>query len=272
WEPLAVRLMPPTPIVELPSAKTISFSWEFLQDHLKGEHWSPAFYFVASGSGKLGSTKAYWMLEGEYEPFVPSAPGQHGAKMTPFFNGTYSERGQAPTEEDYKNTPVFIRRQGEAGYVYFGQYSQLRYSDKLDFDRVMETVPQKVREYWADLLTEPDRPEWITKALMEHYWPKPTYLGPIPTDSTVNTPTSEAPVNNANGVVLEKGVKKALEEHALELKVWEKDARMKVSKLTKQAVLKSFEGADADELPGLRLWWEYLQYVGYDQAFYEELV
>jgi hypothetical protein len=30
--------------------------------------------------------------------------------------------------------------------------------------------------------------------------------------------------------------------------------------------------ADADEVPGLRLWWEYLECVGWDADFYNMLV
>ena len=35
---------------------------------------------------------------------------------------------------------------------------------------------------------------------------------------------------------------------------------------------KAFEQADADEQPGLRLWWEYLECVNWDEKFYDMMV
>ncbi|KAK4544142.1 hypothetical protein LTR36_004640 [Oleoguttula mirabilis] len=269
WQPLGVRKMPAPPAIDI-SDNVETFTWEFLQLNLHGAQWSPGYYFIAHES-RLKS-KAYWVLDGEYEPFLPSAPGQHGAKLTAFFNSTLSERGEAPTEFNYQKTPVFVRAAGSKEYVYYGDYSQRRYSDRLDYDRVMESVPAKVRTYWAEQLTAEARPGWVTKSLMEHLWPKPTYDEPIPTDETIASPASAESAATDYSAVLEKRVSKGLRDYAQELKEWEKDARMQVSLLKEVNLERSFAMADADEKPALRLWWEYLQFAQYDQELYEGLV
>lgn len=265
WQPLAVRQMPPTTVSNITNTET--FTWEFIHTTLGGEQWSPGFYFIARNSILPG--KAYWSLEAEWEPFLPTAPGQHGAKLTAFFNTTLSQAGEAPDEENYKDTPVFISQDGGKTYTYFGHYSQLRFSDKLDYDRMMEAVPERIRQYWAEQLAAQGRPEWVTTELMHHFWPKLTYEGPMPTDSAVNTPATMA---SGTSAACEKRVTRALEDYGRELKDWEKDASMKVKLLQSETLMKAFEKPDADEEPGLRLWYEYLQCVGYDQEFYEMLV
>ncbi|KAK3719289.1 hypothetical protein LTR37_004508 [Vermiconidia calcicola] len=270
WIPFAVHQMPSPVSVATENIET--FPWEFLICELGGEQWSPGFYFISKNS--CLKSQAYWILEGDYEPYLPSAAGEHGAKLTAFFNGTESGLGEAPTEENYEDCPVFIRAKGGKEYLYFGNYSQLRFSDKLDYDHLMAEVPEHVRDYWAEQLAAEGRPEWVTQALMDHFWPKPTYCGPIPTDSAINTPATEATAKTASdyGEGLERRVVRALNEYADELKDWQKEFVMKVHHLTKEHLIEAFKKADADEEPGLRLWFEYLQCVKYDQEFYEFLV
>ena len=264
WQPLAVRQMSPPPTLSITRTNTETFTWEFLKLTLGGEQWSPGFYFISKDS--ILPSKAYWILDADTEPYLPSIPGEHGAKLTAFFNNTIpNEEGTAPDEENYLETPVFIRPEGQKEYIYFGSYSQLRFSDKLDYDRVLDTVPEQIRLYWAEQLAAAGRPEWVTKALMEHFWPKPVYEGPVPTDDEETTEGQES-----EG--LEKRISQAQGDYALELRDWEKEARMKVRLLTAQNLMAAFRKADADEEAGLRLWWEYLQCVGYDQGFYEMLV
>ena len=270
WQPLGVRNMPSLPPPPT-NVNTESFTWEFLISNLGGHQWSPGYYFIPHDNGVLPS-KGYWILEAETEPYIPLSPGDHGAKLTAFFNDTVSGAGEGPDETNYIKTPVFICPDGGNEYIYYGNYSQLRFSDKLDYDRVM-AVPEKVRRYWANQLTSVDRPEWVTRSLMNHFWPKPIYSGRIPTDSALNTPaTEETSKTDVSDVVLEKRVQRDLKDYALELKDWGKEARMKVSHLTSENIMGAFEKADADEEAGLRLWWEYLQFDGYDQGFYEFLV
>ncbi|TKA81793.1 hypothetical protein B0A55_02158 [Friedmanniomyces simplex] len=271
WKPLAVRQMPPPPALNSPDTNKTTFTWEFLAKELRGSHWSPGFYFIRTAS-KIPS-QTYWLLEHEWEPFLPSAPGQHGAKLSPLFNDQEFEPGQGPDVENYMDVPLFVRLERSGEYTYYGQYNQPRYSDKLDYDRVMETVPEKIRQRWADTLVQPDRPEWVTKALMEHFWPRPKYEGALPTDSAVASPTTAVEVEGEAGTVpLEKQVLRALTAYAEELKQWEKDAKMKVNHLSAKGIMEAFGKADADVEPGMRLWWEYLQCVGYKQEFYESLV
>jgi hypothetical protein len=273
WIPRAVREMPPSAALNKHEGNNETFSWEFLTTTFGGKHWSPGYYFVPKSP--VLPSKAYWLLEAEYEPHLPSTPGEHGAKLTAFFNSTLTSVGNMPDEENYKNTPVFVRAKGQNEYVYFGHYSQLRFSDRLDYDTIMEHVPLHVREYWAKQLTASNRPAWVTQALMDHIFDKPKYLGPIPTDSAINTPktieTSNTALDCKDSGMMEKRVRKALEEYVEELKQWYKDSLLKVTLLKESDLLKSFEAADADMEPGLRLWWEYMQCVSYEQEFYAML-
>ena len=272
WQPVAVRNMPPVKD-NIPSDHTETFTWEFIKLLLRGEQWSPGYYFITHEP--MLPSKAYWILEAEYEPFLPKEPGKHGAKLTAFFNGTLGSENEAPEEENYIDTPVFIRSPGEKEYRYFGNYSQTRFSDKLDCDCIMDHIPDTVRHYWAEQLAEAGRPQWVTDALIEHFWPKPSYNGPIPTESAVNTPATveSTPTDHTSGG-LEKRVIKGLKDYAEGLKFWKKDAELKVKMLTPEALMKAFENPDAegDERRGLRLWWEYLQCTKYDAGFYDMLV
>lgn len=271
WQPLAVRNMKPSPVTTIPDSHTTTFTWEFLTQNFGGAKYSPSFYFI-SGKTSLLKTRGYWILEAEFEPFLPTNPGGHGAKLTPFFNDTVAKAGEAPDETNYLDTPVFISKVGQAGYTYFGHYSQLRFSDKLDYDRVMETVPENIRRYWANQLASPLRPAWVTKALKERFWPKPKYEGPIPTNSALATPLTAESGASKQSTILEKRVKDALTAYAEDLKQWEHDASLSVNCLTAEGLMKAFAAADADMEPGLRLWWEYFECVGYKKDFYEFLV
>ncbi|KAK3099116.1 hypothetical protein LTR53_019040, partial [Teratosphaeriaceae sp. CCFEE 6253] len=49
---------------------------------------------------------------------------------------------------------------------------------------------------------------------------------------------------------------------------WDADARLKVGMLREENLLAAFGNADADAEPGVRLWWEYLECVGYSAEVY----
>jgi hypothetical protein len=267
--PLAVRNMPPPPTPDTTS-HTETFTQDFLTLNFGGHQYSPGFFFIPHRSDLPSCS--YWLLDSENEPHLPSSPGQHGAKLTAFFNESPPAKGEKlPDEANYLRVPVFIRVAGEKEYRYFGNYSQTRYSDKLDYERVITAVSENVRRYWAKQLTAQDRPEWVTEALIAHFWPKPQYFGPYPTDSAVATPVS-VEGDSEEETAVEKRVSKALAQYAQELKDWRKEAVMKVKYLTEENLMKAFGKADADEEAGLRLWWEYLECVGYDEGFYEFLV
>lgn len=269
WQPLAVRQMPTREPINT-SFNISTFSASFLTSLFGGSEWSPGFIFTPTN--KMLPSKSYWLLDAEHEPFLPSEPGQHGAKLTAFFNETLCDVGAGPDEENYLKVPVFVKAKGEEEYVYFGNYSQSRFSDKLDYDTLMSHVPASVREYWASTLSSPDRPAWVTKALMHHFWPPPSYTGPVPTDSRENTEATEATEAGSTTFTLEKRVQRALQQYAEELKNWSCEAEMKVSHLSAENLMAAFGNADADAEPGLRLWWEYLGCVGYEQDFYDLLV
>lgn len=277
WIPLAIRQMPPTQPVPVQNPET--FAFDLLKSELGGQEWSPGFYFIktsTSTSAPKLPIRSYWILESEFEPFLPNEPGHHGAKLTAFFNETVGlGEGQAPTEDDYDNVPVFIcnkavgTKKGE--YRYFGHYRQTRYSDKVDMDHLLSDIPEKVRRYHAEQLADTGRPAWVTEALKQHFWPRDEYFGPVPTDSAINTPKSEAAATDCSGVV-EKRVLDSLMDYANDLKEREKEANLKVSLLTADSLMQAFSKADADEEPGLRLNLEYFQFLQYEQGFYDYLV
>ncbi|KAI6806474.1 hypothetical protein KC364_g3516 [Hortaea werneckii] len=282
WIPCALRNLPPTNPPLLPDPAQ-TFTWEFLFNTLSGVQWSPGFYFnsTPSSSSNLLLTKSYWLLDTPFEPFLPSRPGHPGAKITAFFNDTLptaAEAGDsaAPTEEDYLNTPIFISPDpldipsDERRYSYFGHYSQKRFSDRIGYDTLRDNIPKGVLRFWAECLASPERPEWISRQLMRVFWPRPVYEGPV-FSGEEGVGSSGSSESGDNGAVDER-VLCALREYARELAEWEREARKKVGLLKPEDLLESFEMSDAAAQPGLRLWWEYFEFVEFDREFYDGLV
>ena len=270
WRPLAVAQLTPLSIT---SSNTETFSWEDLVRHLGGNQYSPGLYLSRNESpSRMLKGGTYWLLESHYEPFAPTILGQHGVKLTAFFNDTPTAQGDSLGEKDYTDMPVFVCLNPGEGYTYMGQYSQKRYSDKLSHSELFQHVPAHVLEYWAGQLAEPQRPAWITEQLIAHFWPPPPYTGPIPTDSALTSPRTGVTEPSDSEHVLEKRVWRALEKYALELRDWKKDAQMRATLLTKEALMETWAKSDMDEEKGLRLWWEYLECVGFDEEFYDKLV
>lgn len=270
WQPYTIAQLTPLNI-SAPNNET--FTWVELVTYLGGNQYSPGLYYSRNDSpSRLLQGRTYWLLEGLYEPFAPTSPGQHGAKLTAFFNDTLTAQGDELVQEDYSDVPVFVCLKPGGEYTYIGQYSQPRFSDKLSYSELFQRVPTRVLEYWAKQLADPHRPAWITEQLVEQFWPKPPYTGPIPTDSTLASPATGVtePANPER--VLEKRVSLAMEAYALELKTWKKDSMMKVTLLSESALMEAWHTTDVDEEKGLRLWWEYLECVGFDEKFYGKLV
>lgn len=208
------------------------------------------------------------MLEGEYEPFVPQKPGQHGAKVTAVFNPTAGDDN--PSLEDFINVPVFICAKGQEEYTYFGTYSQTRYSDRISYDTLFTTIPEHVLRYWAGQLADKKRPSWVTKELRDHFWPQPNYDGPMPINHRVESVEGDDTVEDScDGV--DRNVLEALRAHAEVLREWDQDSLLKVGLLTEDAIMAAFKATDLDSEPGLRLWWEYLECTGYDSKLYDML-
>lgn len=162
WMPYAIRVMPPSTAVVPASQKT--FSFEHIHNVLKGEEWCDGYYFISAEHPYIES-QAYWILDEEHEPFIPKKPGQHGAKITAFFNNTDCK--PAPTPENYNDCPVFIRRKGESEYRYYGQYSQSRFSDKIGYDTMM-----------GKILSSSLYRRNIEQRLIEHFRSHPRFRAP----------------------------------------------------------------------------------------------
>ncbi|EME44087.1 hypothetical protein DOTSEDRAFT_130604, partial [Dothistroma septosporum NZE10] len=252
---------------------TVTFSWEFLRDCLGGVEWSSSFYYNRHAGEEVAvkhQGKAYWLLDPEHEPYLPDSPGKHGAKLTPFFNESFGDANHAPDERHYMDCPVFIKEKDSNEYRYYGDYSQTRFSDKVDYDHLMTQIPKHVRCYWADQLGSKGRPQWVTEKLIEQFWPRPMYDGPTPADSACQTPATFATGEDSAGGT-EKHVMNALEQYSKQLKEWKKDALVKVTFLAEEAIYESFTKPDSDLEPGLRLWWEYLEFQTFNQAFYDRM-
>ncbi|KAK8232680.1 hypothetical protein HDK77DRAFT_44004 [Phyllosticta capitalensis] len=275
WKPLGVRRLAPVPPKLLKSVPTRSdtttFSWDFIRDLFGGKQWSPGFYYKEAKAGhSILPSRSYYALDASMDPYLPKTPGAHGAKLTAFFNPENPEDIDGTDGASaFERVPLFIAvDRGSAAdgtkkpkrYVYFGMYSQPRYSDKLDFDHMMEAVPHSVKMHWATTLADPSRPQWVTAMLKSHFGDseKPEYDGPMP-DGTANgcDPTE---------------FKNEVFEYVKQLKAWSKMATKAVQKLTKEDVLEAFEREDTACPPGMRLWWEYLACDDYDYGFYGMLV
>ncbi|QIX00960.1 hypothetical protein AMS68_006477 [Peltaster fructicola] len=272
WVPRAVRELTPLNLtVAIEHLETLS--WETITSNLGGEKWSPGFYLVTNPNSDkaINNCKAYWLLEQINEPFAPSLPGVHGAKLTAFYREGTNEHDE-PSEDAFHDIPVFVALASSDEYTYMGHYRQFRFSDRLSYD-TMENVPVTVLEYWSKQLADPDRPDWVTAALIEHFWPKPRYAGPMPTDEATTTPATAATAQSSSShIVLERRVKEGVREYVEQLKEWDRESHRKVGMLTPINMLESFQKADSEEEPGLRLRWEYMQCLRWDDAFYMRMV
>lgn len=267
WQPHAISQLAP---LSISVTNDVTFTWEQLHRDLGGAQYSPGLYLASSGNILKGNT--FWLLEAQFEPFAPTKPGQHGAKLTPFFNDTPTEDGLVPGEEDYANVPVFVCPENGKEYTYLGNYSQMRYSDKLSHSELFQHVPESVLKYWASMLAEPVRPAWVNDQLIAHFWPAPTFDGPIPTDEALATPATGVSDPRNPEKPIEKRVIRSLEAFALELRDWKKESQLKAQLLTEDALMEMWGKSDLDLEKGLRPWLEYLECVGFDEEFYQKLV
>jgi hypothetical protein len=270
WRPHAITQLTP---LSISATNDDTFTWEEIHRYLGGAQYSPGLYLASSDfENSILKGKTFWLLEAQFEPFAPTKPGEHGAKLTAFFNDSPTHDGVVPDEEDYANVPVFVCPEGGKGYTYLGTYSQTRYSDKLSHSELFQHLPEHILKYWAELLADPDRPGWVTDQLIAHFWPAPTYTGPIPTDVAVATPATGVSDPQDPEKPLEKRVVRSLEAFAHELRDWKKESQLKAQLLTEDAIMEMWGKSDLDEEKGLRPWLEYLECVGFDSEFYEKLI
>lgn len=239
FEPLAPEISCAIP----DSADMVTFYPDFLRNVFGGITWSYGLQYIepnpAAGPPLLPN-RTYYTLDAKYEPCLPSSPGHHGAKLTAFFNENPEEKYGAEGECSFENVPMFVVNfdAGKPRYVYYGNYTQARWSDKLDYDRMVQVVPAQVKNWWAEELSAQGRPAWVTEALKQHFFAMPTYEGRLRlredkdgegTETTVATEVQSARVA--------KDVKKYVEA----LAEWEKDATMRTSLIDKEFILAAFE-------------------------------
>ena len=154
WMPLVVRGFAPLNADKtsvIPDASNmVTFSFEFLQHVLGGKEYNPGFYYAPPSKGDNEQPSQTWYaLDDRFDPYLPKMPGAHGAKLTVFYNEECDEDDQeGPT---YNDVPVFVRAskwlnaENDNLFVYYGSYTQSRWSDKLDYDRMIEAVPDGVK-------------------------------------------------------------------------------------------------------------------------------
>jgi len=188
--------------------------------------------------------RTYYQLDPKNEPYLPKAPGDHGAKLTAFFNKAPEEEYGDLLDEDsnsYEDVPMFVLV-GKR-YMYYGNYSQTRWSDKLDYDTMTARVPQYVKEYWAEELTSSTREKWVTEELKKHFFRKPEYSGRL-----FAAPDHETTVDSEEEVVLTKQLTKDVRKYVEELREWEREANMKTAMIKKQSILEAFDAVSHVEL------------------------
>ncbi|KAH6872455.1 hypothetical protein BKA58DRAFT_456006 [Alternaria rosae] len=268
WNPYHLTTLPAFS-GQLPTGNaTVTFHPDFLANTLGGASWSPGLRFVSGKGPCILKNRTYYQLDPENEPYLPKAPGDHGAKLTAFFNKAPEEEYGNLLDEDsnsYEDVPMFVLV-GKR-YMYHGNYSQTRWSDKLDYDTMTARVPQHVKNYWAEELTSSTREKWVTEELKKHFFRKPEYSGRLFAASDHGTT-----VDSEEEVVLTKQLAKDVRKYVEELREWEREANMKTAMIKKQSILEAFDASDMDEAPALRLWWEYLECVDWRKDFYELLV
>jgi hypothetical protein len=252
WMPVAISAFPNLSSDTLanipPPSETMTFSFDFLNNNLGGTFWSPGLKYLPPSSfdkSRILKDRSYYMIDAEYEPYLPREPGMHGAKLTAFFNQNPEdvwENVENPGNS-IENVPMFVSASafGSADglskkrYVYFGNYSQTRWSDKLDYDRMVDQVSLKVKEYWAEELSSNGRADWVTKALQNHFFPKPVYEGKV---INTNVEGSVAPDEEAK---LEQEMGEDVKFWIRQLQFWEKDSVLKTKMIKKNFILDAFE-------------------------------
>jgi hypothetical protein len=239
WKPhFLTTLSPLPPTTKIPAAdQMVTFHPQFLEEHLAGTDWSPGLRFIPGDSTCILKNRTYYLLNPATEPYLPEKPGQQGAKLTPFFNKAPEDiYDNIPDDANtYEHVPMFVEHNGR--YIYYGNYSQTRWSDKLDYDTMVARVPQHIKEHWATELTSPIRPEWVTEELKKHFFKKPEYEGRIypAVDADTTTVTSEEEIK------IDKMMARDVRKYIEELREWEREAKMKTAMVKKQFILDAFD-------------------------------
>ncbi len=239
WKPQFITTIPPlSPKIssDIPGPESIiTFHADFMHNTFEGLAWSPGLRFMPGSGPCIIPNRTYYILDPKTEPFLPKVPGEHGAKLSAFFNKAPEEEfGAFEHGTSYEDVPMFVKTGSR--YMYFGNYSQTRWSDKLDHDTMTARVPEHVKEYWANELTDASRDEWITEELKKHFFPKPEYEGRLsaPLDEET-TATSEEEVK------MNEKMTRDVKKYAEELREWKRESDMKVSMIKKDFILEAFD-------------------------------
>lgn len=242
WTPLFVTQMPkldPKILAMVPPlTEIVTFSFDFLTNTFGGSFWTPGLKYIPPPAVCMLPTRSYWLMDGSVEPYLPQEPAQHGAKITAFYNphDPADDFGTQATGS-FDNVPMFVCNTplsvGNARrYVYMGNYSQTRWSDKLDYDRMVQHVPDNVKEYWAEELSAAGRPEWVTEKLKKHFFPMPPYEGRFPREQGEGSVAT---------VEEDEKVMEDMKEYLGDLKEWDEEASLKTTLIKKGFILQAFE-------------------------------
>lgn len=96
WQPYyltTLEALPADVSARIPAQRNMAtFTFDMLQNLFGGVGWSPGLRYINTTGACLLQNRTYYMLDPTNEPYLPKAPGKHGAKLSAFFN-------KAPEEE-----------------------------------------------------------------------------------------------------------------------------------------------------------------------------
>lgn len=246
WMPNYIATLPPLELdvlAKIPTSQEMTtFHHEFIEQTLLGMLYSPGLYFNKMPGPCILPQRTYYMLGTANEPFLPIAPGEHGARLAPFIKISLEDEYEQLLQGlfPYFDVPMFVLDEKNR-YIYYGNYSQTRWSDKLDHDTMTARVPQHVKEHWATELTALPRDEWVTEELKKHFFPMPEYQGRIAPAAD----DDDSSVHSSDELLVTDNMKKDITKYIKNLREWNRDAKVKTSLLSKDFILDRFDAVSA---------------------------
>ncbi|TGO60523.1 hypothetical protein BOTNAR_0144g00160 [Botryotinia narcissicola] len=241
--PAVVRRFPSIDF-QLPPQPNTAFSYRFLKNCLGGSSIANG-WFESKVIGRALQVHLYALLNREFDPLVPRVPGTHGTQITPELHFS-----------TIKRFPLFIRDSDHSGFRYHGTCKVMR-SDFFGHNEMLE-VPEHVKKYWASRLGNLPTcglKSGPTVGTLKEMCPKvPTGLW----DASKKEMTS---YTNERGN-FEEGLE------VLRRSITGEEAQI----LSKDEILVAFERNDLDDNPGVSMYYEYLECVGYDVDLYQTLL